>query len=140
MQFDLAAGGSGRQVAGSSLIMPQAAGVKHVVMDVDQQPRAGQSRDDCRQGLDDRQRGHARAHALGVHPHHEPGTRPTARRDPVQLDDMRVRQHHRPASPARLHLCRRPGGERDQAVGLGDQDVQMSVMSATVRVVRVAQS
>lgn len=57
----------------------------------------------------------------------------------MKADDVRMRKHHRPAAPARLHLRRRAGGQGDQAVGLRDEDVKVRIMGAGIRVMRVAQ-
>jgi hypothetical protein len=50
-----------------------------------------------------------------------------------------VRDDNGLAAPSRADLVGRAAGQRDERVGGGDQDVELPVVGAPVRVVRVAQ-
>src|SRR6266699_2469346 len=70
---------------------------------------------------------------------YERRTRSTGPGGPVQFHDMGMRKHSWAAPPARRYFRCRAGRERDEAVGLRDQDVQVGIMGLGVGMVWVPQ-
>ena len=114
------------------------AGIEHLVMDVDPQPRAGQLGHRRRQHRSHRRHVHVRSKALGVQSDDIAGVRRSRPRHRGPVDDVRMRQDLGHPAPARTDRLGRPGRQRDHRRRALEEHTKLRVVQVRVWMMRIA--